>query len=105
MRAMELGQGAPAGFPVSRHDGHPLRACPPAQLPPLRSPQCGACGGGFSKISQSHYGCSTARNKGTCHNLLAVRRDRLEATVLDGLKDQLMQPELVTAFIVSSTGR
>ena len=61
--------------------------------------KCGACGGGFSKISQSHYGCSTARNKGTCHNLLAVRRDQLEATVLDGLKDQLMQPELVTAFI------
>jgi site-specific DNA recombinase len=61
--------------------------------------KCGTCGGGFSKISQSHYGCSTARNKGTCDNLLAVRRDKLEATVLDGLKDQLMHPELVTAFI------
>ena len=61
--------------------------------------KCGACGGGFSKISQSHYGCSTARNKGTCDNLLTVRRDELEATVLDGLKDQLMHPELVTAFI------
>ena len=61
--------------------------------------KCGTCGGGFSKISQSHYGCSTARNKGTCDNLLAVRRDQLEATVLDGLKDQLMHPELVTAFI------
>jgi site-specific DNA recombinase len=61
--------------------------------------KCGTCGGGFSKISQSHYGCSTARNKGTCDNLLTVRRDELEATVLDGLKDQLMHPELVTAFI------
>ena len=61
--------------------------------------KCGTCGGGFSKISQSHYGCSTARNKGTCGNLLTVRRDKLEATVLDGLKEQLMQPELVTAFI------
>ena len=61
--------------------------------------KCGACGGGFSKISQSHYGCSTARNKGTCDNLLTVRRDELEATVLHGLKSQLMQPELVTAFI------
>jgi DNA invertase Pin-like site-specific DNA recombinase len=61
--------------------------------------KCGTCGGGFSKISQSHYGCSTARNKGTCDNLLAVRRDHLEATVLDGLKHQLMHPELVTAFI------
>lgn len=32
--------------------------------------KCGTCGGGFSKISQSHYGCSAARNKGTCDNLL-----------------------------------
>jgi site-specific DNA recombinase len=61
--------------------------------------KCGACGGGFSKISQSHYGCSTARNKGTCDNLLTVRRDKLEATVLDGLRHQLMHPELVTAFV------
>jgi DNA invertase Pin-like site-specific DNA recombinase len=61
--------------------------------------KCGTCGGGFSKISQSHYGCSTARNKGTCDNLIAVRRDKLEATVLDGLKHQLMQPELVAAFV------
>src|SRR5262249_14292646 len=61
--------------------------------------KCGTCGGGFSKISLSHYGCSTARNKGTCNNLLTVRRDELEAKVLDGLRDQLMHPELVTTFI------
>ena len=61
--------------------------------------KCGACGGGFSKISQSHYGCSTARNKGTCDNLIAMRRDRLEATVLAGLKHQLMHPDLVAAFV------
>ena len=61
--------------------------------------KCGACGGGFSKISQSHYGCSTARNKGTCDNLLTVRRDKLEATILEGLKHQLMHPELVAAFV------
>jgi DNA invertase Pin-like site-specific DNA recombinase len=61
--------------------------------------KCGTCGGGFSKISQSHYGCSTARNKGTCDNLLAIRRDKLEAAVLDGLKHQLMHPELVAAFV------
>ena len=26
--------------------------------------RCGVCGGGFSKISEAHFGCSTARNKG-----------------------------------------
>jgi site-specific DNA recombinase len=61
--------------------------------------KCGACGGGFSKVSQSHYGCSSARNKGTCGNLLTVRRDVLEAKVLDGLRHQLMQPEMVRTFI------
>ncbi|MES0385564.1 MAG: zinc ribbon domain-containing protein, partial [Hyphomicrobium sp.] len=60
--------------------------------------KCGTCRGGFSKISQSHYGCSTARNKGMCDNLLTVRRDGLEAKVLDGLRQQLMQPELVRTF-------
>jgi site-specific DNA recombinase len=60
--------------------------------------KCGTCGGGFSKISQSHYGCSTARNKGTCDNLLTVRRDALEAKALDGLRHQLMRPEMVETF-------
>ncbi len=60
--------------------------------------QCGVCGGGFSKISQHHYGCSTARNKGTCDNMLTVRRDVIEATVLNGLKEQLMQPEAYKEF-------
>jgi site-specific DNA recombinase len=61
--------------------------------------RCGACGGGYSKISQSHYGCSTARNKGTCRNLLTLRRDELEAKVLNGLRHRLMRPEMVRLFI------
>jgi site-specific DNA recombinase len=60
---------------------------------------CGSCGGGFSKISQLHYGCSMARNKGTCDNLLSIRRDIIEAAVLDGLKEHLMHPECVKAFV------
>ena len=60
--------------------------------------KCGSCGGGFSKISQSHYGCSTARNKGTCDNLLGIRREALEHKVLEGLKTQLMHPKMVTPF-------
>ena len=61
--------------------------------------RCGTCGGGYSKISQAHYGCSTARNKGTCDNLLTVRRDYLEAKVLDGLRHHLMHPDLVKTFV------
>jgi site-specific DNA recombinase len=61
--------------------------------------QCGECGGGFSKISQHHYGCSTARNKGTCHNMLTIRRDIIEEAVLDGIQEQLMQPDAYKAFV------
>ncbi|WP_439598247.1 recombinase family protein [Falsiroseomonas sp.] len=66
---------------------------------------CGACGGGFSKISAEHFGCSTARNKGptACTNLLTIRRDVLEATVLDALRERMMDPDLFRDFIAEFT--
>ncbi len=39
--------------------------------------KCGACGGGYFKISANLFGCSTARNKGTCDNRLNIRADVL----------------------------
>jgi site-specific DNA recombinase len=62
--------------------------------------RCGVCGGGFSKISAAHFGCSTARNKGetVCANRLTVRRDALETTVMDGLRSRLMDPALFKVF-------
>lgn len=59
---------------------------------------CGACGGGYSKISATQFGCSAARDRGTCGNRLNIRRDVLEATVLDGLRTRLMGPELFKVF-------
>ncbi|KXV22452.1 resolvase, partial [Acetobacter malorum] len=60
--------------------------------------KCGCCGGGFSMISKSHLGCSTARNKGTCENRLTIRRDVLEKSVLNGLQTQMMDPALFKEF-------
>ena len=62
--------------------------------------RCGVCGGGFSKISEAHFGCSTARDKGetVCSNRLTIRRDALEATVMDGLRSRLMDPDLYKVF-------
>jgi site-specific DNA recombinase len=62
--------------------------------------RCGVCGGGFSKISEAHFGCSTARNKGesVCRNRLSIRRDALEATVMDGLRTRLMDSDLFKVF-------
>ena len=65
--------------------------------------RCGGCGGGFSKISAELFGCSTARNKGTCGNRLNIRRDVPEATVLDGLRHLLMNPELFKEFAEAFT--
>ena len=61
--------------------------------------KCGVCGGGFSKVSEKHYGCSNARNRGTCNNRLTIRREVIEASVLSGLRTHLMHPDLVKEFI------
>ena len=60
--------------------------------------RCGVCGGGFSMAGAHVYGCSSARNRGTCSNRLIIRRDVLEASVLSGLSTHLMEPELVKEF-------
>ena len=65
--------------------------------------KCGACNGSYTKISANLFGCATARNKGTCDNRLNIRRETLEATILDGLKHQLMDPELFKTFVEEFT--
>ena len=61
--------------------------------------RCGVCGGGMSLVGGASYGCSTARNKGTCENRRTIPRLNLEAMVLDGLRKQLMAPDAVKAFV------
>ncbi|PIO99673.1 recombinase family protein [Pleomorphomonas carboxyditropha] len=60
--------------------------------------KCGCCGGGYSMISANLVGCSTARNKGTCANRRNIRRDQLEARVLNALRHHLMDPGLFKDF-------
>ena len=60
--------------------------------------RCGCCGGGFSKVSREHYGCSTARNKGTCNNHLTIRQDEVERLVIAALQEHIMGPELLQEF-------
>jgi hypothetical protein len=65
--------------------------------------KCGECGGGFVKISEHYFGCASARNKGTCTNLTAIKREVLEETVLGGLQDHMMDPALLEVFCAEST--
>ena len=60
--------------------------------------KCGCCGGGYTMISKDLLGCATARNKGTCDNRLNIRRDALEASILNGLRKHLMDPALFREF-------
>ncbi|MDC9813921.1 recombinase family protein [Rhizobium binxianense] len=60
--------------------------------------KCGCCGGGYSMISKDMLGCTNARSKGTCNNRLNIRRDTLEASILNGVDKHLMEPELFKEF-------
>jgi site-specific DNA recombinase len=61
--------------------------------------KCASCGGGMSLVSRIYYGCSARHNKGTCSNRLTMRLDRLEESVLRGLQEQLVTPELTETFV------
>jgi len=61
--------------------------------------KCASCGGGMSLVSRIYYGCSARHNKGTCSNRLTMRLDRLEESVLRGLQEQLVTPQLTETFV------
>ena len=65
--------------------------------------KCAECGGGMSLVSKVYYGCSARRNKGTCTNSLTMRLDRLEESVLRGLQERLVTPELTKVFVKEYT--
>ena len=52
----------------------------------------------MSIIAAHRYGCSTARNKGMCNNLVSIRQDVLEGKVIGALRSRPMQPELTKVF-------
>ena len=60
--------------------------------------KCGECGGGMSIVAPRRYGCSTARNKGTCDCRTTISQDVLEEKVLGALRTRLMNPEMTKVF-------
>ena len=50
-------------------------------------------------MAKDRYGCAAHRGKGTCINSTTIQRQRIEARILGGLKDRLLTPDLVAAFI------
>lgn len=65
--------------------------------------RCGCCGGtmNIGGSNPKRYYCANAREKGAavCRGVPGIAQDKIEALVLNGLRDQLMQPEAVAEFI------
>ena len=61
--------------------------------------KCGSCKSNFIIVGKDKYGCATRRTKGICSNSHVLKRQDIEALVLDGLKEKLIEPKLVEAFI------
>jgi site-specific DNA recombinase len=60
---------------------------------------CGACGGTLAAAGRDYLACSNARALGTCGERKAIRRPVLEAFVLELVRDRLMEPNAVKAFV------
>lgn len=63
--------------------------------------RCNCCGSGYPMINKTRLGCRGARNRGdaACTNRVTIRRDALEERVLGGLRERLMHPDLIAAFV------
>ncbi|WP_253276957.1 recombinase family protein, partial [Ruegeria sp. 6PALISEP08] len=62
---------------------------------------CGTYGGPLATVGRDYLACSAARKLGTCSHRQSIRRNVLEDAVMDLLRQRLMQPDAVTAFIKS----
>jgi site-specific DNA recombinase len=47
---------------------------------------------------RNRFGCAAARDRATCTNHLTIHIEEIEAAILTGLKEQLMEPTLFEAF-------
>ncbi len=61
--------------------------------------ECGICGGRITIAYRDRYGCPGARQKGNCFNNRTMSAPELERRILDGLKERMLEPELVEAFV------
>jgi site-specific DNA recombinase len=60
---------------------------------------CGCCGGSYTLRGQGRFACSNHIDTRSCSNGHSIARDKLEARVLEGLRDRLMSPEIAAEAI------
>jgi site-specific DNA recombinase len=60
--------------------------------------KCGYCGASYTKYGRHRFGCAAARDRATCTNHLTIHIEDIEAAILAGLKERLMEPALFEEF-------
>lgn len=60
--------------------------------------QCGECGGPMVVIDRYRYGCSTAKDRGTCTSTVRFARRDAELTLLAGVREQLLSEDAFQRF-------
>jgi len=61
--------------------------------------KCARCGDNYGIITYDRYGCLNRYRRGTCENSHTVKRQEIEARVLNGLRHNLVSPEAVETAI------
>jgi site-specific DNA recombinase len=64
---------------------------------------CGHCGGDMAAVGRDYLACSNARKLKQCEQRKSIRRAVLEDFVLDLIRDRMMQPDAVRAFVAAYT--
>lgn len=61
--------------------------------------RCGTCGGGWIVIGRDQWACGKHRDGGGCSNNRTVKTHIYEQKVLDGLRDDMLHPDAVSAYV------
>jgi site-specific DNA recombinase len=102
-RVKDRQQGVRQIITAERILGYPAPRCEQARRPRYLLSgllHCGCCGAKQILVSKTRYGCSAARNSGTCSNRKTIERLHVEERVLSGLRDRMLDPEIVGTFIL-----
>lgn len=61
--------------------------------------ECGTCGGSYVVVGRDRWGCGGRRDGGKCTNSRTIGNKPLEERVKRGLREQILDPELVAIFV------
>ncbi|WBH17052.1 recombinase family protein [Sphingomonas radiodurans] len=60
---------------------------------------CGLCGESWIVIGSERWGCTKHKSDGSCTNNRQITTDQFERRVLAGLRERMLDPELVALFV------